>query len=243
MKPLAMWDEWQEKVKAALPNFCQHPWYVAQPNLQEPFEKTAEYVRDNCKSVQLGGKTLGEEYGATVMDTKAQGPVTRMWLDSMCEVNFLARHLDLKTLRILEIGAGYGRLAAAMAWLVDRYTCTDAVPISRFVCEYFTMKHSPSVSVVHPDFLGSCVGAFNLAINIHSWSECSLQSVEEWLSVIRTLGIEYLFTVVHDDGYLSWGGPSFRPCIENEFSIMGEELIGFTAPGLFGFPHALWRRK
>jgi SAM-dependent methyltransferase len=242
MKALAMWFEWQDKVKAALPNFCAHPWYVAQPGMYPEFEKTAEYVRDHCPIV-LGGKTLGEQYGATLVSTKAQGLVTRMWLDSMCEANFIARHLPLETLRVLDIGAGYGRLAAALGPLVRSYTCTDAVPISTFVCEYFTMKHCPKVIVATPEQLAGMAGMFDLAINIHSWSECSLESVGEWLGLMRSLEINHLFTVTHDAGYMSWSGPSFRPCIENEFSLVAEEIIGLAPPGTLGFPHALWKRK
>lgn len=237
-----MWGNWQQEVKSALPNFCQHPFYVAQAISPELFEATAEWVRNNCK-IQVGGKTLGEQYGANVINTQAQGPVTRMWLDSMCEINFLARQLPFDWFRILDIGAGYGRLAAAFSPLVKSYTCTDAVPISRFVCEYFTMKHCPSVKVLTPEELWGMAAQFDLAINVHSWSECSLESVEEWIGVIRALGINYLFTVVHDDRYSSWGTGSFRPCIENEFDLMAEEIIGLAPPGLTGFPHALWRRK
>ena len=174
---MSMWEEWQSKVKQGLPDFCTSPLYVAQDIPVERFEEIAPYVLEHCL-ISVPGKTLGEEYGATVVETEAFGRVTRMWVDSMIEVNFLAKHLELDQLHVLDIGAGYGRLAAAMEELVESYTCTDVVPISMFICEYFCLKHAPMVMVRKPEALD---WPYNLAINIHSWSESSLESIRLWL--------------------------------------------------------------
>lgn len=237
MKPLAMWEQWQDRVKLSLPNFCQSPVYVAQDVDPQVYEKMATFFADSCP-IKLPGKTLGEEYGATVVDTLAFGRVTRMWMDSMVEVNFLARHLPLPLMHVLDIGAGYGRLAALMWPQVASYTCTDAVPISRFVCEYFTMKHCPKVLVIDPEQVVDCTLQWSLAINIHSWSECSMESIEEWLLLLNHQRVPYLFTVPHDAAWLAHGGPSFRPLIEREFAVVAEANIGLHA-----CPHVLWKRK
>jgi SAM-dependent methyltransferase len=230
-----MWDTWEKKIRDALPNFCTSPLYVAQDIPVERYEEIAPEI--NKLNIQLGRATLGAEYGATVMETKSLGRVTRMWVDSMFEVNFIAKHLVLDRQDVLDIGAGYGRLAAAMEGLINTYTCTDAIPISRFVCEYFTLKHARLTDVMAPEQLITR-GPFNLAINIHSWSECSLKSIEEWLAILRYHNTEHLFTVPHDDDYLSWGDGSFRPLIEREFTLVESVKIG-----LGNHPHALWKRR
>lgn len=237
MKPLAMWQDWQNRVKEHLPLFCLHPLYVAQDVAPEAYEKMAPFFQESCP-IQLPGKTLGEEYGATVVETQAFGRVTRMWMDSMVEVNFLARHVPLRLMHVLDIGAGYGRLAAVMVGEVASYTCVDSVEISKFVCEYFTMKHAPDVMVLSPEQLPDWNHPFSLAINIHSWSECSLESIEEWLAILKQKGVLYLFTVPHDDNYLSWGGGPFRPLIERDYGLVEEVKIG-----MHNNPHSLWKRR
>lgn len=230
-----MWLEWQDRVKKALPNFCESPIFVAQDIPQEQVEETAKWVAHNCP-IKVFGPTLGENYGAKMFNTIAYGPVTRMWLDAMVETNFLAKHLNLRGLDVLDIGAGYGRLAAAMEDVVNSYVCTDVIPISLFVCEYFTMKYAPSVKVIRPEFLTPI--PCNLAINIHSWSEASLESIAEWLAILKQKGVPYLFTVPHDDDYLSWGDGSFRPLIAMEYDLVEEVKIG-----LGNHPHSLWKRR
>lgn len=237
-----MWNDWQNCVKSALPLFCKHPIYVTQDFSPQQYELAAEYVARECPVI-VAGKTLGQEYGASIINTKAQGPLTRMWLDSMCETNFIARHLALNDLDILDIGAGYGRLAAAMSPLVKSYTCTDAVPISIFVCEYFTMKHAPAVQVMTPEQVVSGVKKFNLAINVHSWNECSIESVLEWLEIIKMLKIGHLFIVLHNTEYNAWSGGSFRPYLERDFTLVDEQLFGLHQANTPPFIHALWKLK
>jgi hypothetical protein len=66
--------------------------------------------------------------------------ISRDLLDSVLEINFLNRHLQLASrddLSILDIGAGYGRLAHRMLTAfpsLPAYHCTDAIAESSFVC-------------------------------------------------------------------------------------------------------------
>lgn len=239
---LAMWETWQDKVKLALPMFCQHPLYVSQDMPQEKFEQVADYVAQYPE--QLLGKTFWEEYGARVVDTRACGKVTRMWLDAVCEWHFLRQHLSLSNLHILDIGAGYGRFACHVEDWVGNYICTDAVPISRFICEYVIHKHCrlhTDVKVLAPEQIEATLlpGQIGLAINIHSWSECSIESIQEWLELIKRLQIPNLFVVPHDDHYYPHGpGGSFRPLIEKDFDLVAEEKLGMCDS-----PHSLWERK
>jgi hypothetical protein len=132
---------------------------------------------------------------------------------------------------------------------VGAFYCVDAVPISTRLCQQYTQRFNPEVTVlslpafialrhkIHPD----------LAINIHSWNECSYEQVERWLEVLREMGVPWLFTVSHGQldariqrAYYTWGGtqPSFRPLLQEQFELVAEESIG-----LGSHPHALWHRR
>jgi hypothetical protein len=69
--------------------------------------------------------------------------VPRDMLDSILEIDFLDRHLHIATrddISILDIGAGYGRLAHRVMSAfpsLPKYWLTDVVAEPRFVCEYY----------------------------------------------------------------------------------------------------------
>jgi len=76
---------------------------------------------------QIGGKTISRDL-----------------LDSILEIYFLDRHLGLASAEnhrtILDVGAGYGRLAHRLVSALSgaqRYLCTDAVAESTFISEYY----------------------------------------------------------------------------------------------------------
>lgn len=142
-------------------------------------------------------------FGAWAFEVAGVGMVSRDLLDSVAELTFLAHHLDITRgeVRILDIGAGYGRLAhrAALALpkLVD-YACVDAVAESTFLCEFYTSFRdvSPPVRVIElPDILEQPPASFDLAVNVHSFSECPLRSIEAWLAMLVQLEIEHFFLV------------------------------------------------
>lgn len=139
--------------------------------------------------------------------------VSRDLLDSVNELRFLNRHLailDRRSLRVLDIGAGYGRLAHRMAESVPvltDYCCVDAVPESTFLSEYYLRFRgcTPPTRVVALQELDSLdPGRFDLAINVHSFSECTYAAVEWWLERLRELEVPMLFVVPNEpDGFLS----------------------------------------
>lgn len=182
---------------------------------------------------------------------------------------------QFKELDILEIGGGYGRLAVELAPLVHAYFMVDPVPVSRelakrylvqFGCggvtvlsveEYFDLYNQSRAEPIatEPEL------KFDLAINIHSWNECSLDTITAWVEEIERLQIPYLFTVSHGQNaavqtwdlehpfetprfkqksYYSWGhlNPSWRPLLESKYDLVAEENIGLDF-----HPHALWKRK
>lgn len=249
LSELAMWEDWQGIVARSLPNFCASPIYVQQrTQSQEDFERTAEYVtRPGAIIVDPDGKTRDAEFGGLVRETKACGPVTRMWLDSCVEVDFIMRHLPTVP-RVLDIGAGYGRLAVALYPFSDAYFCVDAVPISTEICRSYIGRFQPGVTVLS---LGTFVQRpenlkVDLAVNVHSWNECSYAQVARWLQVLEHLRVKYLFTVSNGhlsggkSAYATWGGKgnSFRPLLEKQYELIAEEEIGLSQ-----HPHALWKLR
>jgi len=131
--------------------------------------------------------------------------VSRDLLDSVNELNFLERHLQISTwsqAKVLDIGAGYGRLAhrAAQAGLFKGlYHCTDAVPESTFLCGYYLGYRGVAdrTKVIPLDELDSGIGdsPIDLAINIHSFSECKLPAIDWWLAFLERKQTRYLFMV------------------------------------------------
>ncbi len=130
--------------------------------------------------------------------------ISRELLDSANEINFIERNLKLSeiaNLKILDIGAGYGRMAhrcsEAFANLA-RYYCTDGVPVSAFICAYYLkFRKVGNAEVVTMPVLSQRLAGekIHLALNIHSFSECSLESIDWWINTISNLDIPYLMIV------------------------------------------------
>jgi len=139
--------------------------------------------------------------------------VSRDLLDSVLELAFLDRHLGLAgpaVRTILDIGAGYGRLAhrAVTAFPETvRYLCTDAIPTSTFLCEYYLGfrgivggpggRPGDRARVVPLDELESAVapGTVDVAVNIHSFSECTPAAIEGWLAFLDRKRVGHLMVV------------------------------------------------
>ncbi len=158
---------------------------------------------------------LGEDgaFGCWNYQFAGEAPCSRDLLDSVNELCFLDRRLGLFArphMRILDIGAGYGRLAhraaQALPDLAD-YCCVDAVAESTFLCEYYTRVRGvapPARVVALPDVPELSVGGFDLAVNVHSFSECDLESIEWWTAQLDRLRVPYLFLVPNEaSGFLS----------------------------------------
>jgi hypothetical protein len=135
------------------------------------------------------------------------GRVSRDLLQSINEILFLERRLQIAQrtpLRVLDIGAGYGRLAhrmaAALPNLVD-YCCTDVVPEATFLSSWYLHYRGcvPPARVVRLDRIHAELGAgFELAVNIHSFSECPLAAVRWWIDLAAGLRIPHLLIVPNE---------------------------------------------
>jgi len=165
--------------------------------------------------------------------------VSRDLLDSLAEIYFLERHLAIsnsKNFTILDIGAGYGRLAhrATQVWpALGNYLCTDAVSYSTFISEfYLRYREVGDKAVVVPldeieRTLASC--RIDLAVNIHSFSECQHAAIEWWVGLIAKNGVRRLMIVpnVTDSGgerLLTNDRRDFTPILEKHgYRVIAEE--------------------
>ena len=155
--------------------------------------------------------------------------VSRDLLDSIMEIYFLEKHLNVslsKDMTILDIGAGYGRLAHRMVHAlpnIQNYLCTDAIAFSTFISEYYLRFRTleGKARVVPLDEIEDVVknGTVDIAINIHSFSECRMPAINWWLSLLKEHRVKYLMIVPnsgdHDgERLLTNDGKDFGEVIE-----------------------------
>jgi hypothetical protein len=142
-------------------------------------------------------------FGCWTFEYGDRAPVSRDLLDSINEINYLEQMAGLASkegLRVLDIGAGYGRLAHRMSSALPNlavYDCIDGVATSTFLCDYYRdFRGMPeSVRVVRLDEHHQLADAYDVAVNIHSFSECSLETIRWWLDRIAERDIEWLLIV------------------------------------------------
>jgi SAM-dependent methyltransferase len=188
-----------------------------------------QYVRGRDRHGLL--ERLGEDgaFGCWTFAYPGHPRVSRDLLDSVNELTFLDRHLGIferPGLRVLDIGAGYGRTAHRMTQALGNvadYCCVDAIPESTFLSEYY-LRHrgcTPPARVVPlPDVERTLApDHFDLAINIHSFSECTFAAVAWWLQLLERLRVPRLLIVPNDReellAYESDGRRrDFRPLVE-----------------------------
>jgi SAM-dependent methyltransferase len=165
----------------------------------------AQYVRGFDQHGLL--ERLGEDgqFGCWTFGFEGLPLLSRDLLESVNELYFLERHCELFArpgLRVLDIGAGYGRLAhraTQAAPGIGAYVCMDAIPESTFLCEYYLKYRGAPARVVPADEIDALAGeAFDVALNIHSFSEMSRDAIALWLDRIAAHRIPWLLIVPND---------------------------------------------
>jgi hypothetical protein len=151
---------------------------------------------------------LGEDgaFGCWVHRGADGLPVSRDLLDSVNELHALDRRWGIaerEGLVVLDIGAGYGRLAhraAAALPGLRRYYCTDGVAESTFLSEYYLGHRGVGVATVVPadevDQLPA--GEIDVAVNVHSFSEMGLDAIDAWVALLADLRVPRLLLVPND---------------------------------------------
>lgn len=149
-------------------------------------------------------------FGAFTFSYGKRGAVSRDLLDSINEINYLNDRIGLAAMEaptVLDIGAGYGRLAYRMSEALPNlagYDCTDAVPVSTFLCEYYLgFRGVPdTVRVVPLSEVEKLADHYTVAVNLHSFAECSRAAVKWWLDRIAERDVEWLLIVPTMPGQL-----------------------------------------
>jgi len=160
------------------------------------------YILEIDKLGLLGRLQESGDYGVETFSFE-NGKVSRDLMDSVIEINYLNDLLSLSNqqdLQILDIGAGYGRFAHRIleSFPESNVTCIDAIPLSTCISRIYlgsfiqskraTVHDLESLNEVKPK-------KFNLAVNIHSFSEMSLKSVKFWINFLVKNEVEFLFVV------------------------------------------------
>jgi SAM-dependent methyltransferase len=168
----------------------------------------ARYVRDRDSLGLLDRLEEDGKFGCWTYSYPGWRRVSRDLLQSVNEISFLERELTIsqrQSVAVLDIGAGYGRLAHRMAVglpnLTD-YCCTDAIPEATFLSAWY-LRHrrcAPPARVVRLDRIPTELtpGTFDLAVNMHSFSECPLEAVRWWIALVARLEVPNLLIVPNE---------------------------------------------
>ncbi len=200
-----LWTTERQRDGLRLPDFRSDNLYVWQRGTPDAayeasWRHVAEHVRPEIR------QALREDgsFGATTVTVDGR-LLSRDLLDSMLELDFLADHVPGFTgpdrLRILDVGAGYGRLAhrGTTAYPHLDWRCVDAVPVSTVLCRWHLDHLGSPASVVELDRLDEVrFGTVDLAVNVHSFNECPLEAIRWWLGALAERDVPWLFLVPND---------------------------------------------
>lgn len=188
----------------------------------------AQYVRDRDSQGLLSRLSEDGAFGCWTFRYEGHPLYSRDLLESVNEIGFLERRLGLSrrsTFSVLDIGAGYGRMAHRMTCaypnLAD-YFCVDAVAEATFLCDYYLRERgcTPPARSVPLDELDRLVpGGVDVAVNIHSFPECTFAAIEWWIGLVRRLEIPTFLIIPNEPSDLLSLEPDgrrrdFRPLLE-----------------------------
>ena len=177
-------------------------WQIRELNSELAHALTAYYIQTIDKLGLLGSLEEDGLFGSFVYNFNNEKMLTRDLLDSIVEIYFLERKLGLSSLsnvNIMDIGAGYGRLAHPMVKSLPnlgKYICVDAIGESTFLSEYYlSFRGVDQQAIVVPLFeieekLANI--SIDIAINVHSFSECTLAATSWWLDILKKYKVKYL---------------------------------------------------
>jgi len=164
---------------------------------------TTYYLMSNDPLTLFDRLTEDGAYGCQTFDIDRR-IVSRDLLDSVRELSFLAKYTGIAgnaPPSILDIGAGYGRLAHRSVTAfpaIAGYYCTDAIPESSFLCEFYLAARGVAdrahmVTLTRAEELSA--PNLDLAVNVHTFSECSVGAIKWWLSLLVRKRVRQLFIV------------------------------------------------
>lgn len=232
-----LWDQHAASIDHR--NFRGESQYLGQSGYQ--YTRTMAHIRNIGADDLMDRLTEDGAFGCVTMDVMGK-LYSRDLLDSVLEIDFLRKNVPgFDTAHILDIGCGYGRFGERVTSLYDNVTvaCYDPIPVSRKVCEkYLDHRKCIRAFIELEQFLEPA--KFDIAVNIHSWPECSLSQVEAWTDLLKRNRVPYLFVSPHGPQFHiidASGGGEFRTCIESR----GYEEV--ARDDGFAWVHSLFRMK
>ena len=217
--PASSHTQWNREALQAgidLKNFRGDNHYVYQTRyspIAATYYITAYYVRDTDKLGLFGKLKEDGLFGAYTLPFDGDYLISRDLLDSINQANVIARLLNKSAqdaIKVLDIGAGYGRLAHRLANGLpnSHVTCTDAVPLSTFISDYYLKFRglSSNTTVVPLDQAETKIAGqrFDLITNFHSFSECKQSAIEWWLNLLQQVDCKKLLIIPNlKDRFLS----------------------------------------
>jgi hypothetical protein len=223
-------------------------WQV-RGNVQEiQYLLTAYYAREMDSLRIFGGLFEDDYFGAHTFAFNGTHLLSRDLLDSVIQINFLHRHTNLGAIpggTVLDIGAGYGRLPWRMSRALPNLAhiwCTDGVPESTFLCEYYlTFRRADErVNVFPLDEVADRIRGQHIHVvsNVQSFTECTSEAIAWWMNTLDTATVDYLFIVPNTpDQLLSMDTDGVRrdflPVIEaHGFRLIAKEFAYHGAPSV-----------
>lgn len=176
---------WQQRTLPTLSHYSGYVRYLRR-GLISPEELPKEQGEFGCWHYAVNGLT-----------------VSRPLLDSANELSFLEKLDVVRDRTILDIGAGYGRLASH-AWALRQrlgfrhWLCTDVIPESAFLAQYWLQRttNGDRVTWVPPIQLDDI--EVDVAIAIHVFSELPLVAVRSWLEFLARTRVDTLVVVPNE---------------------------------------------
>lgn len=179
--------------------------YVAQyrdRNADSDYCLTAYYLKSIDRLGLFERLDEDELFGVCALSFNGERLISRELLDSIAEIYFLEDTLGLSQrsdFTILDIGAGYGRLAHRLTTAFPgalRLVCVDGVPESTFLSEFYLrfrgvddLAHTVPCDEIEQTLATQRI---DLVTNIHAFSTCTHTAVCGWLDLIRRYEIPYL---------------------------------------------------
>jgi hypothetical protein len=199
-------------------------WQLRGSNMNELGYALATYYIKTIDKFDLLNKLEEDDLFGNYSFLIGNKVVSRDLLDSINEIYFLERHLNISSsenINILDIGSGYGRLAHRMLHAlsnVSQYLCTDAYAISSFICEYYIRyrKLERRAKVVALDKIEDALKNVNIdiALNIHSFSECKKSAINWWINILAKYKVKYLMIVPNHPELKTNDGVDFSSIVE-----------------------------
>ncbi len=226
----SLWTHFQNSID--LDNFRGESQYLSQLHNtnKEQYEALYSYLKKIAPEF-LSKMTEDKAFGVNYCEIDGR-KITRDLLDSANELAFIDRNIGLKNLNtVLDIGAGYGRFTHRLYEVAPHIKsyCFDAIDVSTECCTKYLKYRNVPATVVPFDPMLSPVKA-DLAVNIHSWSECTREAISFWLQFLQDSKVSKIMVVPHTDDFAAlehWkeGGDTYVSYYDLFFQYGYREIV------------------